>query len=251
MRYAIDLSYLGTNYHGWQKQPNAKSVQECIETAFFTVLRSTIDLVASGRTDAGVHAYQQLAHFDFDSVISPAQFSKVNKFLNKDIALHQFSLVHDDFHARFDAISRSYIYHIHQTKNPFVDGKSYFFRQGLDLEKMNLEAKYLLGKQDFESFSKVKTEVNNFFCDINEAYFVQKTADTIEFHVSANRFLRGMVRALVGTLLEVGLGNEEPTWIKKVIEKKDRSAAGRNVGAEGLFLSKIKYKDSFNWQKIH
>lgn len=250
MRYAIRLCYLGSNYCGWQKQPNAKTVQESIEMAFSTVLRLPIDLVASGRTDAGVHASMQVAHFDFEGELSVSLFSKVNRLLSFDIALKEFAKVSDDFHARFNATKRAYIYKIHQTKNPYINGQSYYFRNDIDLEKMNLAANYLLGKQDFESFSKVKTDVNTFFCEIFEAKFV-KNKDQIEFHICANRFLRGMVRAVVGSLLQVGIGKEKPEWLQEVIVKKDRSAAGRNVAPEGLFLCDIVYTEKINWQKIN
>jgi tRNA pseudouridine38-40 synthase len=249
MRYAIDLSYLGTNYHGWQSQPNAISVQETIENALSTILRNKIEIVGSGRTDAGVHASKQVLHFDFEETVSEELISKVNRFLPYDISLNYFAIVQEDFHARFDPTSRAYNYYIHQNKNPFLNGQSFYFRQEIDLEKMNEACAYLLGKQDFESFSKVKTDVSTFFCEIFEAKFIQEDSQIV-FYVKANRFLRGMVRALVGTLLEVGLGNQNPEWIKNVIESKNRNAAGRNVAPEGLFLCEVNYDKQIDWKKI-
>lgn len=250
MRYALDLSYLGTNYHGWQIQPNSKSVQETLQNALSTVLRTTIEVVASGRTDTGVHASQQVVHFDYENELTVQLLNKVNKLLPFDVSINRFAEVDSEFHARFDASMRSYIYKIHQRKNPYVNGQSYYFRPQVDLEKLNKACSYLVGRQDFESFSKVRTEVNNFNCDMSEAYFIQKE-DGLEFHVTANRFLRGMVRALVGTLLEVGIGKKEPEWIKDILVSKDRCEAGRNVAPEGLFLCKVEYTKAFNWVEVN
>lgn len=249
MRYVLDIAYLGTNYHGWQIQPNSKTVQEILQNALSTVLREKIDVVASGRTDTGVHSSQQIVHFDYEKELEAKLLSKVNKLLPYDVSINAFAEVEADFHARFDASKRAYVYTIRTTKNPFFNGQSYFFRNDVSIEKMNEACGFLLGKHDFESFSKVRTEVNTFLCEIFEIYFVQKK-DRIEFHVCANRFLRGMVRALVGTMLEVGLERQSPSWVKDVLEKKDRCLAGRNVPPEGLFLCSVQYDKPINWQKI-
>ncbi len=249
MRYAIDLCYLGTKYHGWQIQPNSVTVQETLEHALSLVLRQNISVTASGRTDAGVHASQQIIHFDSIHQVTNKEISKVNRVLPIDISILHFAEVADDFHARFDATERAYVYHIHQHKNPYVIGQSYFFPKTLDINIMNQACSYLVGNQDFESFSKVKTVVNTFECHIKSAYFSVE-GSRIEFHVTANRFLRGMVRALVGTLLEVGLGNKPPVWIKEIIVQKDRCKAGRNVLPDGLFLCSVKYGNDIDWQKI-
>ena len=250
MRYAVRLSYLGTEYHGWQKQPNAITVQQEIENALSIVTRQNIEIVGSGRTDAGVHSYDQLMHFDSEYALPEELFKKANRILPKDIALIQFSEVAEDFHARFLADSRSYIYTLSPTKNPFKINQTYFFHYKLDLDLLNEASKFLVGKHDFKSFSKVKTDVNTYFCTITEAYWKLEQGNMC-FHVSANRFLRGMVRALVGTLLEVGLGKQKPSWIKEVIESQDRSKAGRNVPPDGLVLSEVSYPVEFNWRKIN
>jgi len=249
MRYALDVSYLGTNYHGWQIQPNSVSVQEVLQKSISTVLREEIAVVASGRTDTGVHGKQQVVHFDSEQGIALKLISKVNSLLPKDIVINAFAVVKEDFHARFHAEKRSYIYKMLQRKNPFYDGQAYYMRQKFDMKAMNEGCQYLLGQQSFQSFSKVRTEVHTFNCELFRAEWV-KNGDVYEFHVTANRFLRGMVRALVGSLLEVGFGNEKPSWIKEVLEQKDRTAAGRNVPPEGLFLSEISYDRVICWQEI-
>ena len=250
MRYALDVSYLGTNYHGWQIQPNSVTVQEVLQEAMFTVLRETINVVASGRTDTGVHGLQQIVHFDSEVEYDVQKIGKVNKILPKDISINAFAIVEDDFHARFDAVQRSYIYKINTYKNPFSLGQSYYFRQPFNMDLMNKACVHLLGKKSFEAFSKVRTEVYTFDCELFRAEWV-KNGKVYEFHVTANRFLRGMVRALVGTLLEVGFENQEPTWIKEVLASKDRGVAGRNVLPEGLFLSEVLYDKTINWEVIH
>lgn len=249
MRYALHLSYLGTSYAGWQKQPNALTVQEVLEKAISTVKREDVTVLASGRTDAGVHAATQIVHLDTDVEITQKEFSKINRLLPEDISLNRTALVDEDFHARFTATYRSYIYTISVRKTPFNAGQAYFFSYPLDLKLLNEASSYLLGKQNFKSFSKVKTVVNNFNCEITQAEW-KLHGTQLCFYVSANRFLRGMVRALVGTLLEVGQERQTPEWIKEVIEAEDRSAAGRNVPPEGLSLTEVAYPLEFNWIEI-
>ncbi|MFT7269960.1 MAG: tRNA pseudouridine38-40 synthase [Roseivirga sp.] len=244
MRYFLDISYKGTNYHGWQFQKNAHTLQAEIENALSKRLGATIAIMGSGRTDAGVHAKQQIAHFDttvsFDTELL---IFRLNRFLSPDIAVNSIVEVQPEAHARFNANERAYQYFIHQHKDPFKQHASYYFPKVLNLEEMNKAAAFLMGTHDFESFSRVKTEVNNFICVIKQAEW-QIQNDSIMFSVTANRFLRGMIRALVGTLLEVGLGKLSVEDFVKVIEKRDRKAAAMSVPAMGLYLSKVAYPDS-------
>ena len=240
-RYFLDISYKGTDYHGWQRQPNANSVQEEVENALKTMFQTEIGIMGSGRTDTGVHARQQVAHFDCKIALDIAELAfKLNRILPNDIVVNHAKAVHDDAHSRFDATLRSYEYFLHQKRDPFKVGTSYFYAKQLDLDKMNAAAKKLVGEQDFQSFSKVKTEVNNFICNIETAAW-KIDNESLVFCVTANRFLRGMIRALVGTLLEVGLGNMSLEDFQNVIDVKDRTKAGRAVPADGLFLTTVQY----------
>jgi tRNA pseudouridine38-40 synthase len=244
VRYFLDISYNGTAYHGWQIQNNAHTVQAEIENALSKLLGVPTAIMGSGRTDTGVHAIQQIAHFDTENAASEKELRyKLNSFLSPDISINQVLQVHPEAHARFDATERSYQYFIHQEKTPFRQGMSYYFSRELNILLMNQAAEKLLGTKDFESFSKVKTEVNNFICTITEARWKFENESLI-FHVSANRFLRGMVRALVGTLLEVGLGKINVEDFAEILVQKDRTAAGRSVPPQGLFLSEVKYPES-------
>ncbi|KYG76679.1 tRNA pseudouridine(38-40) synthase TruA [Roseivirga echinicomitans] len=244
MRYFLDISYKGTSYHGWQFQKNAHTLQAEIENAISRLLGVQTPIMASGRTDAGVHAKQQIAHFDTVESIDVEKLEfRLNRFFTRDITINSIVEVKPDAHARFNANERAYEYYINQKKNPFLQELSYYFPNPLKVELMNEAASKLLGTQDFESFSKVKTEVNNFICNITKARW-QIENDSLVFHVTANRFLRGMVRALVGTLLEVGLGKLTVEDFIKIIEHKDRTAAGRAVPPKGLFLSKVTYPSS-------
>lgn len=244
MRYFIDISYDGTNYHGWQIQNNAKTVQGVLNEALSTILRAEISTIGSGRTDTGVHAMMQMVHFDYDAEIDSNQLiAKLNSLLPQDISVNEIKKVKEDVSARFEATSRAYIYKIHQRKNPFRQGLSYHFHQPLDLDQMNACCEQIKNWTDFEAMSKVKTEVNNFNCEIFSAFW-EKQNDEILFHVSANRFLRGMVRALVGTLLEVGQGRMTIEEFKEVLESRDRKKAGRSVPAHGLYLRDIIYPEN-------
>ncbi|MBL6446174.1 tRNA pseudouridine(38-40) synthase TruA [Fulvivirga sp. 29W222] len=241
MRYFFEVAYNGTNYHGWQIQQNATTIQQLIEEALSVILRTKIPIMGSGRTDTGVHCSQQYFHADLpeNAAISNLRY-KLNSFLPPDISINSICKVTDDAHARFTALSRSYEYRITQCKDPFLQNMSYFYPKSLDITTMNEAASLLVGKQDFESFSKVKTDVNNFVCDITEAQWVEK-GDLLIFHITANRFLRGMVRAIVGTLLMVGKGKLRKEDFKKIIESKDRKEAGAAAPAAGLFLTAVKY----------
>ena len=222
-------------------QENAHTVQAELENCLSTVLRKKTEIMGSGRTDTGVHARQQIVHLEMDEPADRRKLiHKLNGFLPKDISVQGLRKVHEEAHARFDAEERSYEYHIHQRKSPFLENLSYYYPKALDLAQMNEVAEKLLGEQDFESFSKVRTEVNTFICTIKEARW-EKQNDSLVFHVTANRFLRGMVRALVGTLLDVGLGKLNEAEFVNIIESKDRRKAGRAVPAEGLYLQEVSY----------
>ena len=241
MRYFIELSYNGKNYHGWQIHPDAISVQEKINNALSTVYQKDIQIVGAGRTDTGVHASQMFAHFDIDKLIDDNLEFKLNSILPNDIFIKAIFLVDDEKHARFDALSRSYEYKIWLGRNPFLlDFSWQIHSQKPNVTLMNEAAKLLLDYEDFESFSKVKTNVHTFNCNVTEAFWVQKD-NQLTFHISANRFLRNMVRAIVGTLLDVGLDKISISDFKNIIESKNRSNAGLSVPAKGLFLTQIKY----------
>ncbi|MGK7391255.1 MAG: tRNA pseudouridine(38-40) synthase TruA [Candidatus Cyclobacteriaceae bacterium M2_1C_046] len=243
MRYFFEVSYKGTNYNGWQSQPNALGVQEVIEKALALVLQEEISITGSGRTDTGVHCRQQYFHVDIQNKFkNNTLLYRLNSYLPKDIALNKILPVKEDAHARFDAIKRSYKYRITRSKDPFDVETAFFYGKSLDVPTMNAAASLLLGRQDFESFSKIKTDVNNFICDITEAKWEEKNSELI-FNISANRFLRGMVRAIVGTLLKVGKGKISVEEFKAVIEAKDRQKAGAAVAAHGLFLTEVVYPE--------
>ncbi len=244
-RYFIELAYEGSKFCGWQYQPNGISVQSSIEDAMTLVLQKKIEIMGCGRTDTGVHATQFFAHFDLEKpieeMISPEKLTyKLNSVLPKSIVIYQIFKVNADMHARFSAIERRYQYFISLDKNPFVENLSCRTFNPLDVEKMNKAAKLLIGKHDFQCFSKVKTSVNNFICTVTHAEWKQ-TGKMLVFEIGANRFLRNMVRAIVGTLIKVGEGKIEPNEILAIMEKRDRCAAGRSVSAKGLFLTEVKY----------
>lgn len=242
MRYFIHLAYHGTTYHGWQIQPNAASVQETLNKAFSVLLQSEMNLMGAGRTDTGVHAREMYAHFDSDTTFDiPTLVHKLNSFLPKDIVIYDIIPVHDDAHTRFDATKRTYEYHIHQFKNPFLDELSWYFHQTLDINLMNQAAQILQNYTDFECFSKVNTDVNTFDCTIFEAHWKRGENNQLVFTISANRFLRNMVRSIVGTLINVGLHKITLDDFKKIIESKSREKAGFSVPAHGLYLTKIEY----------
>ena len=241
MRFFIELSYNGTNYHGWQIQPDAVSVQEKINSALSTIYQKEIEVVGAGRTDTGVHASQMFAHFDVDNDIDKNLVFKLNSILPNDIFIKNIMQVADEKHARFDAIERSYEYRIWLGRNPFLlDFSWQIYSQKPDVNRMNEAAKLLLEYEDFESFSKVKTDVYTFNCNVTQAFWKQEN-ELLTFYISANRFLRNMVRAIVGTLLDVGLGKLTVADFKEIIESKNRSNAGLSVPAKGLFLTQIKY----------
>lgn len=241
MRYFIELAYNGSRYHGWQTQPNANSVQETIENALTTILREDIKIVGAGRTDAGVHGKKMFAHFDVSSSLDETSMvKKMNSFLPKDIAIYRFIPVAPDAHARFDATLRSYEYHMHTHKNPFLKEGSWYFFHELNFEKMNALTSVLYEYTDFECFSKTHTDVHTFNCKISHAKWIQKGDEWI-FEISADRFLRNMVRAIVGTFIDIGLGKIDEQAFRKIIESKNRSEAGFSVPAHGLYLTDVRY----------
>lgn len=241
MRYFIEFAYNGKNYHGWQSQPNAVSIQETLAKGLSTILRKEIDLMGAGRTDTGVHAKQMFAHFNVEEKLDTAFLTaKLNSFLPKDIVIFDLILVSDEAHARFDATKRTYEYHIHTFKSAFENESSWYFMQKLDLDKMNEATKLLFDYSDFQCFSKVNTDVKTFNCKIIEANWKQFN-QKIVFTISADRFLRNMVRAIVGTIVEIGSGKKELEDFKKIIESKDRSQAGTSAPAHGLYLTKVEY----------
>lgn len=241
MRYFIELAFNGEKYHGWQIQADAISVQQTLEEALSTLLRNKIEIVGAGRTDAGVHAKQLFAHFDSPEELQIEQFKfKLNSFLPFDIAIKNISKVKLNAHARFDALSRTYEYHIHTVKDPFLEALSYRLFQVPDIEKMNEAAKILYSYTDFQCFSKTKTDVKTYHCKVKFAFWKQD-GNKLIFTITADRFLRNMVRAIVGTLLEIGSGKKEINALHKIIESKNRSNAGYSVPAKGLYLTHIIY----------
>jgi tRNA pseudouridine38-40 synthase len=240
-RYFIELSYDGTNYHGWQVQPNAVTVQETLNDALTTVLRQSIETTGCGRTDTGVHATQFFAHFDSKSEIESSKSEiGINAILPKDIAVKRIIPVHHDAHARFDATLRSYEYHIHFCKDPFKLNHSWELRDKPDIALMNEAAQMMTGYTDFSCFSKSNTQTFTNNCKISRAEWVEKE-NGIVFHISADRFLRNMVRAIVGTLIQVGRKEMEPEAIRGIIESKNRCNAGTSVPACGLYLTEVQY----------
>ena len=244
MRYFIQFSYFGKAYHGWQNQPNAITVQEVLERALSVLLREKIQVVGAGRTDAGVHAREMYAHFDFGIVTNLLDLAyRLNAFLPNDIAVKSIHPMMDEAHARFDAFERSYEYWICDRKNPFFMEAAHYVKHPLDISLMNKAAELLLGKQDFECFSKSKTEVNNHFCVIKSAQW-SREEEYIVFRITADRFLRNMVRAIVGTLLDVGTGKITLDNVKGIIKSKDRTRAGVSVPAKGLYLTDVIYPNT-------
>ena len=244
MRYFIELSYNGKNYHGWQIQPNAISVQEVLEKALSTLLRVKVGVVGAGRTDTGVHATQIFAHFDAENLLNETEFIyKLNSILPKTIVVANIFRVKEDAHARFHATKRSYEYKIITKKDPFLHEYTHLMKLPLDVLKMNQAASILLDYTNFRCFSKVKTEVHTFNCNISHAAWVLENNQLV-FHITANRFLRNMVRAIVGTLLNVGVGKIEVSAIHDIIKSEDRGAAGVSVPAQGLYLTKVEYPEN-------
>lgn len=240
-RYFITFSYDGTAYHGWQIQPHSISVQEQLQKALSTLLRQTIEVVGAGRTDTGVHARKMVAHFDFGELDCSQLVYKLNKMLPKDIAVYKVEQVSEDMHARFSAKSRTYHYFLHLSKDPFLRAYSWQMYGDLDFDLMNKAALVLMEYRDFTSFSKVNTDTKTNDCTIIEAHWDRVGDNQWRFTISANRFLRNMVRAIVGTLVEVGRGKLTIEQLRQVIEAKDRCRAGDSVPGNALFLVEVLY----------
>ena len=240
MRYFVFFAYNGAGYHGWQSQPNALTVQQEMEQAFETLLQEPIALTAAGRTDAGVHASFMVAHFDTSNSLPENLCFLLNQYLSDAISIDRIQNVSDSAHARFDALSRTYQYTISSVKNPFRYPYQYYIKGSLDLSQMNASAALLLEYEDFECFSKVNTDVKTFMCQIEKAHWERHENQYI-FTIKANRFLRNMVRAIVGTLIEIGQGKRTLDSLHKTLRSKDRSQAGYSVPAHALFLTDIEY----------
>lgn len=255
MRLFIKLSYNGRNYKGWQIQPGDPSVQAQLERALTIWFREPVEVTGAGRTDSGVHAVNYIAHFDLacDNMTLSEDMQKsifkINAILPSDIVVHKIWQVPDDAHARFDAISRTYNYYVHSDKAPFLNEYSLFYPYDLQIDKMNKAAELIIGTHDFTSMAKLHTDARTNICTVTNAIWETGSPstlyvnDSLQFTITANRFLRNMVRALVGTMLEIGRGRHEPEWITEVLNLKDRSSAGNSVPAHPLFLTDIKYPD--------
>ncbi len=240
MRYFIDISYDGSNYHGWQIQPNADTVQHQINLAFSTILNQEINVLGAGRTDTGVHAKKMIAHFDTNQTIDFEKFKyRINGFLKNDISINDIYKVKDDAHARFSAISRTYEYCVSRTKNPF-SVNSYFLTKNLDVESMKKACKFLYGNHDYTSFAKLHSENYTNNCEVFIANW-KEDENLLIFTIKANRFLRNMVRAIVGTLIEIGEGKISFSDIETILMSKDRAKAGYSVPANGLSLVDVEY----------
>ena len=241
-RYFVTFAYDGTNYPGWQIQPNGDSVQEELQKALSTILRETIEVVGAGRTDAGVHARHMAAHFETEREIDCAQLAyKLNRLLPRDISVDKVFAVAPDMHARFSATLRTYHYYIHTRKNPFLRQYSCELHYDLDFELMNEAASHLLQVEDFGAFCKAHTDVKTTLCNVTEAIWTRDGDDAWHFRISANRFLRNMVRAVVGTLIEVGRHRMTIEQFDRVVASGSRSKAGESMPGNALFLEEVRY----------
>jgi len=241
-RYFFQIQYRGTHYFGWQRQPDAISVQETIETDLRKLFNDDTTIVGCGRTDTGVHASDYYFHVDLPAYddLDHLQF-KLNRMLPDDIAITRIVAVSQEAHARFDAVSRTYHYLVHQVKHPFIEGLSTYIPQPVDVDKMNQAAQFLVGKMDFTSFSKLHTDVKTNICEVKEAEWIILENGQLRFTITANRFLRNMVRAIVGTLLDVGMDKIQPSDVQQIIQAENRQSAGKSAPAHGLFLARVTY----------
>lgn len=245
MRYQLLIEYEGSAFHGWQIQPNCETVQEVIEQAFETAVRYRPNVVGSGRTDTGVHARGQVAHVDLKDPVDPIKLRRsLNGILPREIAILGLEQASDDFHARFDAIKRTYMYHVSLEKHPLTMHRSYKIGRIPDFHAMNAAAGVLLGTHNCSAFCRIQSETQNRVCTIEEAYWSEETyrGDWV-FKISADRFLHGMVRTIVGTLLEVGNSKRDPAGIKELIESQDRTLAGPAAPPYGLVLEEVTYQN--------
>lgn len=251
-RYVLELAYNGTNYAGWQRQPNAISVEETLETALSTILGQPIELVGCGRTDTGVHASYYVAHFDFSGAFPPAFLRRINRYIAEDISLTALYRVHADFHARFHATGRGYTYRISLQKDPFRQNTVACLPQyagRVDQAAMQAAADLLLEFAEFAPFCKTNSDAFTMQCQLAEARW-GFSPDEWTFHISANRFLRGMVRLIVGMCLRVGEGKLSLEDVRQALEKQSRLPQPWSAPAEGLFLSMVEYPDKFSWEHL-
>ena len=243
MRYFIEIAYSGQNYHGWQNQPDSITVQEVLENSLSKILRTKIKLMGAGRTDAGVHAKQLFAHFDYQKINSVDDLIfKLNSFLANDISVQNLFQVNDDVHARFSALEREYQYIVSLEKNPFTKDFSYQIYHKPNIDLMNQAANELLKYKDFQCFSRSNSDVKTYYCDVKIASW-KSLGNQLVFTIKADRFLRNMVRAIVGTLLDVGFEKTSLSEFQEIIKSKDRSKAGTSAPAKGLFLNKVIYPE--------
>jgi len=241
MKFFFEIAYHGKNYAGWQNQANAIGIQSVIENALSQIYRTEIKIIGSGRTDTGVHCEQQFFQCELEKTIDyDTLIQRLNSFLPKDIVVKAIRRVKPDANARFDALERTYQYRITRKKNPFLEGLAWHFFKPVDVQTMNKASALLLGEHDFECFSKVNTDVNHFLCNIKKAEWKEE-GQMLEFTITANRFLRGMVRSIVGTLLDVGTGKTSMKEFQSILQSRDRKRAGANVPPQGLYLTKVKY----------
>ncbi len=245
MRYFLFFAYNGTLFHGWQRQPNAVTVQEAIENALTTLLRHRVTIVGAGRTDTGVHAEFMVAHFDTSNPIGNKQHfcTRLNSLLPPAIAVRQIRTVQPTAHARFDALSRKYEYRTTMLKDPFLAELTTRIPANLDFQAMNLAANRLLQQTDFASFCKLHSDTKTTICHLSQAQWIQSNGQWT-FHIRADRFLRNMVRAIVGTLFDVGSGKTSMAQFEEILAAAHRTAAGMSAPAQGLFLTDITYPDS-------
>lgn len=244
MRYFLEIAYLGTHYFGWQRQPTVLTVQEVVETSLSTLLRKETPVVGAGRTDTGVHAKQLFAHFDTDFELDEIDLKyRLNSLLPKDISIQSIRNVTSEAHARFHATKRSYEYMLITSKNPFMEGFAYWVHRTPNVTAMNKAAELLLTHRDFQCFSRSNTDVKTYYCDISTAKWEEEN-EKLVFKISADRFLRNMVRAIVGTLLEVGYGKCSLKELQTILDSKNRSNAGASAPAHGLYLTEVAYPET-------
>lgn len=242
-RYFLEVAYVGTNYSGFQIQQNAVTIQQKIEEALTIFFKQTIPLTGSSRTDAGVHAKQNFFHFDFLENINSKVLYNINSILPNDIAVKNIFNVPPEAHCRFNAISRTYNYYIYKNKNPFLNNRAWYYPYPINIQLLNEAATTILTYNNFEAFSKQNTQVNNFICNIQQSFW-QQESETLMYHIQANRFLRGMVRALVATMLMIGRNQITIHQFKEIIESQNASNTNFSSPAHGLYLEKVEYPEN-------
>ena len=242
-RYFLEVAYVGTNYSGFQIQQNAITIQQKVEEALTIFFKQTIPLTGSSLTDAGVHAKQNFFHFDFSEIINSKVLYNINSILPNDIAVKNIFNVHPEAHCRFNALSRTYNYYIYKNKNPFLENRAWYYPYPINIQLLNEAATTILSYNNFEAFSKQNTQVNNFICNIQQSFW-QQESDVLVYHIQANRFLRGMVRALVATMLMVGRNQITIHQFKEIIESQNASNTNFSSPAHGLYLEKVEYPEN-------